>query len=321
MRSPAIAWSWDRILPGAIYAIPAFVVIVGDPARGLPLALGVLPAAMLPMPSRRRGRLVILVIGVLCGLSLLTGGLLAQLPVPGAAVLLVGAVVGAALVASVLPSGRLVLTLCAPLVAAGMSYSDLSTALGSFLLLSAGAAYAFVVSLLWPPRVAPVRATLPLPGRAEMLRYGFRIGSAAGIAFLIAAGLRYDHPGWAPAACLLVARPQVDLLRLRGLGRIVSVAVGALVAELAIRIGPPNLGYALLVIAVLVGASATVGSRWYISSAFSTCLVFLTLVHGHQTEAGAKFDERLVETIIGVALAVVFAWGVPVLTSRLRPAG
>jgi len=29
-----------------------------------------------------------------------------------------------------------------------------------------------------------------------------------------------DHPGWAPAACLLVARPQLDLLQSRGIGRV-----------------------------------------------------------------------------------------------------
>jgi hypothetical protein len=60
----------------------------------------------------------------LAGASLFLGGVLAHLPVVLAAILLAAAVVGAALLASALAFGRIVLVLCAPLVAAGLSYDD-----------------------------------------------------------------------------------------------------------------------------------------------------------------------------------------------------
>jgi uncharacterized membrane protein YccC len=71
-----------------------------------------------------------------------------------------------------------------------------------------------------------------------MLDYGIRMGVAAAVVYLIAAGLGLDHPGWAPAACLLVARPQLDLLQSRGVGRVLSVAVGAVAGALLVRADP-----------------------------------------------------------------------------------
>src|SRR6476469_151821 len=103
------------------------------------------------------------------------------------------------------------------------------------------------------------------------------MGVAAGIGYLVAHALSLDHPGWAPAACLLVARPQVDLMQSRGLGRVLSVIVGAAVAGLLLRAEPSNAAYALATVAVLAAATATGGSRWYITSAFTTFFVFLVM--------------------------------------------
>jgi uncharacterized membrane protein YccC len=165
---------------------------------------------------------------------------IAHLPTGVAALLLVVAVVAAALASSAVPLGRVILVLCAPLVAAGLSYDDYATSVETCVLLTAGAAYAWLVSLAWPQRHAPQRPTPQLPPRREMAWYGVRIGVAAAIAYLIAAGLGLDHPGWAPAACLLVARPQSDLLKIRGVGRIASVTLGAIAAAVLLSLRRPT---------------------------------------------------------------------------------
>ena len=311
-----VTWSWERALVGAAYAVPAAAVTLRDPATGIPLAVGVLPAAIIPMPPRRRGRIVILAIGVLAGAALFLGGVLAHLPSPVAALLLWAAVIGAAATSSLRPVGNLVLVLCAPLVGAGMSYDDYGSSAATFALLSAGAAYAWLVSLLWPDRDAPPRTPPALPPLRTMLGYGARMGFAAAVAYLVASALALDHPGWAPAACLLVARPQVDLLQIRGVGRVLSVAAGATLAALVLDADPPNATYAVLVVGVLGAAAATVGSRWYITSAFTTFFVFLMLLRGTTGETAAKFNERVGETLLGVALAFLFAWAVPSLLAR-----
>jgi hypothetical protein len=281
---PAIAWSWPHALVGVVYAIPAATVALRDPQLGIPLAVGVLPAAMVGIPPRRRSRIIILVIGVLAGASLFLGGVLAHLPLVLAAIFLAAAVVGAALLASALAFGRLVLVLCAPLVAAGLSYDDYASSAQTLLLLSLGAAYACLVTMFWPAHSAPQRPQAQLPDQESMLVYGIRLGLAAAIVYAIAASMGLDHPGWAPAACLLVARPQVDLLQSRGVGRVASVVVGALAAVLILNSQPPEVVFALVAVVVLGAAAATVGSRWYITSAFTTLLVFLMLLNGHLDE-------------------------------------
>ena len=315
---PAVAWSWPHALAGAVFALPAAVGCLIDPQLGIPLAVGVLPAAMIGIPGPRRRRLLILVLGSLIGLSLFIGGVLAHLPTYGTALLLIATVLGAALLASTAPAGRLVLTVCAPLVGAGLSYDDWATSASTLLLLVAGAVYAWLVALLWPTHAAPERPSPPLPARAAMIDYGLRLGVAAAIVYVISAGLGLDHPGWAPAACLLVARPQLDLLQSRGVARVLSVIMGALAAGLLLHLSPPSAGYALVAVAVLAATAGTAGSRWYITSTFTTLLVFVMLLNGHLDEGPAKFNERVGATALGVAAAYLFGWAIPVLRQRIR---
>jgi hypothetical protein len=320
-RSPrpvAVTWSWQHALVGVVYALPSAVVTLGDPAKGLPLALGVLPAVIIPVPARRSARIAILLIGLLVAVSLFLGGVLAHLPSWATAAALVAVVLGAALLASIARFGLLVLSLCAPLVGAGLSYTDFGASAQASLLLATGAVYAWLVSLAWPQGVARVRPERPLPPRRAILGYGLRMGVAAAIGYLIASGLSLDHPGWAPAACLLVARPRVDLLQTRGVGRVLSVIVGAGAAGLLLRADLGNAAYAVITVAVLAAAAATVGSRWYITSAFTTFFVFLLLLNGHPGETVGKFNERVGETVLGVALAYLFGWALPAALERSR---
>lgn len=317
-RRPALAWSWQRALAGVVFGLPAAVVTVVNPELGIGLAVGVLPAAMIGIPARRRKRVVILLIGTLAGLSLFAGGLLAHLPMILAAVLLAAIVTGASLLTTRAPGGRLVLTLCAPLVAAGLSYDDYATSAATFALLVAASAYAWLVSLLWPARPAPDQPRSPLPSVRAMLDYGVRLGVAAAAVFVLVSSTGVDHPGWAPAACLLVARPQVDLLQRRGVGRVASVILGATAAALLVHLQPADVVLAIIAAAVLGLAAGTAGSRWYITSAFTTLLVFLLMLNGHPAETVGAFEARVGETVLGVAAAYLFGWAIPRLRHPIR---
>jgi uncharacterized membrane protein YccC len=76
--------------------------------------------------------------------------------------------------------------------------------------------------------------------------------------------------------------------------------------------------YAAAIVVVIGCAAATAGSRWYITSAFTTFLVFVMLLSGHLDETTARVNERVGETILGVAAAYLFGWFVPVLRARLN---
>ncbi len=47
--------------------------------------------------------------------------------------------------------------------------------------------------------------------------------------------------------------------------------------------------------------------------AFTTFLVFLLLLHSNPHDAAARFNERLVETLLGVGIADVFGLTLPAL--------
>jgi hypothetical protein len=316
---PAIAWSWPRALAGVIYAIPTCAVVLFDPPSGIPLAVGVLPATIVPMPGPRPARLMVFLIGSAIGVSMFLGGVLTHLPTVLTALALAAAVVGAALLTVRTPRGILVLTLCVPLMAAGLSYDDYRTSARTALLLIPGSTYAWLVSLLWPARPAADRPPTPTPGRRRMLEYGLRLGAAAGLAYLAASGLDLDHPGWAPAACLLVARPQVDLLKSRGVDRVLAVLIGGTLAVVVLHLSPPAAAYAALAVVLLAGAAATSGSRWYVTPGFASFFVLLMILYGNPAASSQKLNERVGETILGVALAYAFGWLLPLLASQVRP--
>jgi hypothetical protein len=71
---------------------------------------------------------------------------------------------------------------------------------------------------------------------------------------------------------------------------------------------------------ILAGAGGTHRSRWYVTSAFTTFLVFLLLLYSDPQDAASRFNERVLETLLGVGIAYVYGLGLPWLVRR-RQAG
>jgi uncharacterized membrane protein YccC len=114
-------------------------------------------------------------------------------------------------------------------------------------------------------------------------------------------------------------RPAADMQRLRSAGRVVAVAVGAFAGVTLARAGAPAIVYSVAVVAAVAAAAATRRSRWYVTAAFTTFLVFLLLLDARPQDAGSRFNERLLETPLGVGLAYLFGLLLPALHERSRP--
>jgi hypothetical protein len=69
----------------------------------------------------------------------------------------------------------------------------------------------------------------------------------------------------------------------------------------------------------LAGAAATHGSRWYVTPAFTTFVVFLLLLRSAPVDAALRFGERVAETALGVAIAYLFGLATPAVQRRLAP--
>ena len=315
-----IAWRWSDALYGLVCAVPAALVALDDVPRGLAFAFGVLPGVIVGVGPRRRRRASVVVVGTLMGASILIGSLLAEVPWLAVASLPVLCVGAALLARRHRRVGMLALTLALPLVGVGLSYTDRSTTAGLALLLALGSCFAFLVALAWPeqPESAPAP---PVDAPAtDLLPYGLRLGVAAAIAAAIGFAADWDHVGWAAAACMLVMRPAPDLVTTRAVGRILSVVVGAVAAVALAELTEDGGVYAIAIVVVLVGASATRTSRWYVTSAFTTFVALSLLAYGTTgAEAAGRFNERVAETILGVALAFVFGTLLPQAEATDRP--
>jgi uncharacterized membrane protein YccC len=154
------------------------------------------------------------------------------------------------------------------------------------------------------PRVRPQPA-------GPTLDYGIRLGAAGATAAAIGFLLDLDHVGWACAAALLVMRPAAEMQRLRSVGRILSVAVGAFLAVALVHVAPPAAVYSLAALAAVAGAAGLHRSRWYVVPAFTTFLVFLLLLYSHPQDAASRFGERVLETLLGVAIAYLYGLVIP----------
>lgn len=316
-----IAWNWSNALMGALCTVPAATVVaIGDPKKGLALAIGVLPAAVIGVLPTRKDRVKTLFVGVLFGVFIVLGSILAQSTVLAVAGMFV-LPIGAALLAVRRRLGLIGLTLCVPLAAIGLSYTDVRETLGIGLLMIGGSAFAALLTwLFWPEAEPAARPRPTLMSRGQAFDYGIRLGLAAGVATAIGFAIHTDHVGWIAGAALFVMRPAADMQELRSWGRVASVFVGALAAVALLHYHPSNSLLAATTLAALVGVAATHGSRWYVTPFFTTFLVIQLLLVSDYSAAVAhwRFWERVGLTVAGVAIAYLFGLVLPRLAAWRR---
>ena len=316
--APAITWRWSWALFGATCSLPAAFVTLHHPSQGLALAFGALPAAAVGVGGPRRGRYLILVVGLCIGLGLVAGAALGRHWLPAVAGIFL-LCLGAAVLSAQARVGSLLLTLAVPMIGAGLSFAgDVAAAGVLAAVIASGAVFGWLVSLCWPEPPTGARPPPTLPGRASMTEYGVRLGLAGALCAGLGFALDLDHKGWATAACLLVMRPTPEMTRLRGVGRAVSVAAGALAAcLLTLRAVEPAV-LAVAVVAALSCLAAVRTSRWYVTGGITTFIVILLLVYGSPEQAHGRFLERVGETLLGVGIALLFGIAVPAVRRQRR---
>lgn len=315
-----LRWGTRDAVFAATLALPASLVIIfGEVHTGLALLFGSLPAAIVGLAPRRKERLRLIIVGILFGLFIMLGSFVAQwwwLAIP--AMFLFG--YGAAQLAALKPFGMIALMMGAPLAGIGLSYAGLHNSTGLAVLLVTGSVVAAAIALLFPiadSGQAPEARPLP---KVLAQDYGVRLGLAGATAAAVGFGLGLDHIGWIAGAALFVMRPNMQTAKARAIGRIASVFVGALLASwlLSLRLEP--VWIALVAAGALVLAAGTHKSEWYVTPLFTTFLVFWLLLYGDATQASIehRFWQRVLETLAGVTIAVLFGIVWPTLASRFQ---
>jgi uncharacterized membrane protein YccC len=320
MQAKNIVWNSRDALFGLALAVPGAVVILsGNVKPGIALLVGVLAAAGVEVPPTRKRRISIFIIGLLFAVSIVLGAFLAQWPVVAVAGIALVAF-GAAQLAARKPLGVLVMSLALPLMGIGFSY-DLQGAASFGVLVIVGSLYAWLVSLLFREYSPPPAPAKPLMSKAQAWLYGILLALTAATTATLGFATHVEHVGWIVGAALLVMRPSQEMQELRSVGRLVAVLLGAFSASVLLAVGVPTWVIAVVAPAAIVCMAATHTSRWYITAAFTTFLVFWMLLY-QQIGSGHivyRFFERVLETVAGVAIAYFFGLLVPkVLASVSR---
>lgn len=264
-------------------------------------------------PPRRRVRMQATAGGILV-LSMLLGTLLSALSAPPVVSVVVVAVLAAAVTlfayrAQWHPPGALF-----TVFAAGACASFPATAATFGLVLLVG-----VSSVLWSLLVTtafvlarrgswrrPSRQAPPIgPVAWEMTA---TVGVAALLAGVAGTLLIGTHWYWAMVgAVAAVGGAHVTARLIRGTQRLVGTLVGVLIAAglLALHLPP----WAILVVAVLmqVGAELFVGRNYGIAMVFITPLALLMISLASPATPGMLLRDRVLETVIGVAVGTVVA--------------
>lgn len=313
-----ITWNWrDASFGAVIAAVAAIVIATGRVDAGLALLVGAMPAAIVGLAPTRRARLKTVVIGVLFGAFIMLGSFIAQWAIVAVAGMFMLAL-GSTLLAAKRPLGMVALTLCLPLAAVGLSYAGLENSVGIGVLIMLGSVVAYLWSLLFPEFQAEEKPKTPLMGASQARSYGVLVGLTAATAATVGFVSGIEHVGWVTAAALFVMRPSNEMQELRSIGRIASVFIGALVASLMLAQDLQPAVIALIGFAALVAMAATHASRWYITPGFTTFLVFWMLLYDEASAANIehRFWERVLETLLGVAIAYFFGLVIPKLLKR-----
>lgn len=318
MKTNAIVWTWrDAWFGMAISIVAAVIITIGNVETGLTLLIGALPAAVIGLLPTRKERQSLVIIGVLFGVSLMIGSLIAQsvwTAVPGMFLL----AFGATLLAARKSFGQVALALCVPLAGVGLSYAGLENSFQLALLIIGGSIIAYVWSLCFKAYPTPAKAVSQPMSVSQARNYGIRLGLAAATATGIGFISGVEHVGWITGATLFVMRPSHDMQELRSIGRILSVFIGALTASWLLDLDLSSFAVAVATTSILIVASATHASRWYVTPAFTTFLVFWVLLYSEATKANIehRFTERVLETLLGVAIAYLFGLALPKLMGR-----
>ena len=304
-----ISWNWRYATVSLIAMIPAVcIMIFGNTTLGLTVAIGVVIACILPLPPTRKNRLArIPLIGCLIAIGLVLGSLLSNVPV--LAVASIGALAYGLARLATTGYGKLGAagTALLPIVAIGFSYQDTAEALGLGLVIIAGAVWTALLSLALPESSPRTEEKEAASGDSKVGAYSVTYALAAMVSSAIPFAAGWQHVGWVAGSTLFVMRPTLEMTDFRSLWRAVSVFVGAAAAAILLSLDMSAWVAAVVVTLVVAVASATRGSRWYITPGFLTFIVFFVLLYG-KTGDGAiagRFEERVGEVLLGIAIACI----------------
>jgi hypothetical protein len=157
----------------------------------------------------------------------------------------------------------------------------------------------------------PVGPPLPPADAAALWAQAARAAIAVTLAAVLAYGAGLSNSYWAPMTALLVVKPGLHDTRSRGISRMIGTIVGAVLATLYVMAARGHEAALILGLALAAGGAFALQKADYgaMTAAVTATVVMLTsLVAGHVLQ---NAEHRLINTLLGGAVALVVAWLLP----------
>ncbi len=316
-ESKLFRWDWRAFVLVAISAVPIPFVAFYELHLAFSMVIGLIPAAFAGVGPTRKSRSSILVLGVLIPASLIIGSILSSYTnmwIAASVLALLG--ISSALM---MVRGKYIwLNMIAPVIAVGLSFTDVQTTLGFAAIMIVQSILAFVVSLVFPKRTPPQARETPKVPRPEAWTFGVLFGLALFTATAISWG--WDHMGWVVGSTGLVMRPSENMQKFRSVWRAASILVGLIIVSAFLLVQPSPTFAILFTMAVMAVCAGLNKSRAYIMPLFMTICVFMLIEYPITgiNEVFDRFVQRLSEVGLGIIVALIFGLAIPVIVSLVQ---
>lgn len=178
----------------------------------------------------------------------------------------------------------------------------MQTTRGAELLLEGIDLAAFVQPLSLSPKQLLRHFTLASP----VARHALRLGAAMGAGYLLISLVPWlNHGTWILLTIAVILRAQYSVTRQRRNDRMIGNLIGCVLAAGLLRTGLPTLQLAAIPLAIAVG-QAYVRVNYMVTSV-AACVTALMALHFLDPNAHSPIGSRIIDTAIGVAIAILFS--------------
>ena len=156
------------------------------------------------------------------------------------------------------------------------------------------------------PKLLVTQLTLTSP----VMRYAIRLTLAMTCGYLVTLLLPgLLHGGWVLLTTALIMRASYSITKRRRNDRIVGTVAGCVVAAVLVHTLPQ--GWLFLPMLITVGSAHAFATVDFRVTALSASITALLSLHFLAPETGAIFFERIIDTLIGAAMAWLFSFLLP----------
>lgn len=299
-----------ELIRGIVCFLPVVILLlIGETTFGLLITPSILSIALLGAGSEiKKARIRLLITAAVGPVLLILGSILGVSALSAIVGLGLGSYFAGRYGAKT-HFGMFLPFLLLPLFTVGISV-DPPLAVGIAPMLLVGSLWAAIVAIIWPMNnsstSSSTSAPTPIdkPEDSALNLYGLKLAIGVSIATLLVYVLNFQHVGWAPTAVAIILRPQQDLIKRRGLGRMAGTFLGILIAWLLYNVFTQDLVRAAVIGSL--GALSISCRRTVLSSLpiASTAAVILLVAISEPTLFTVQGSLRLADNVIAFGIVV-----------------